>query len=1698
MSKYLTPFDKSLAEAFGLDTNPFDPAALREKFKNLIGSSEEEKKKRAEEDGQKIKPEISDSLKEVRVPGMPLRVKDITGLIKTFDSYFDKPQKEKSRQQLEDQKILGSDIINVYTLPDGNLATSSSDTVLREKLKQLNSPLKVKSRFLQIEKEKDLYDAEPDIPFLETFLIGRDAGLDRANISPAERIVRKTSNVLGESARAATAGLVRGAVVLPQLNQLAYKYGVGSIEYLLRKSELYGSGQVDFDELDAANTAAKIYSDQAEKFVKAVDEAMGVKEFGYSNRILMYTTDFAVPLNLPGKAAKVMALTGEVASDVYRITRGLPVYRPDPDDVTDLLRVTPVKPSPVGIGEEKELLNAFKEARRKNPWMTQSLKDFAKYSEKGKEILNRRAQLVNKAMDDLDVTYGKRPILERMRDRIKYGPQGYRKEARVADYPRGEKGEKAGELQPQYFFQRELTLEEKLAKITYDKVMRGQTVVGAGAIAGAWDYAFEGTEYKDLSYVMGLAGAFASPTATMKVVEKFFDTAFGGKYGLQQVGIPFVTIKRPESSETGRMVDVPLNLPSLLYGIGKFVNRQKLKSGEIENYNETDFARRVGAMAMGLPFYKAFLLDNKKAINEADGLTALEAATMFTQKEFKHLEKFAGEVMAYLPKKYLDSYAIAVKQGNELVEKIRNSEYGDKTAEFYLTLEQLAAGVRMNGFTAVLGKLLTDPDLKQASGNVKNVLTIFRTQHQELQDQVGYIQQALKDLMGGLDKSGDDFIELKRGADIIIASMKKNIDELQSTTDSLKQQYGITHKSTHFELEELLNSEVGFNLTTLLGRGLKDLDEISARENSFYGDIDNNFQTVYNEAEKAVDAKWNALDDALQDRNLDVDDFIESLESLKNQNLEQFGEILPLIKNKSAYMAFGNMTKNLTEGKQISYANNIDLFIRLARYNGLKDQDLNELIDIGRAINYNVTFEGGGKLAVKMDAGTGKFDLQGTLDDLDEFASSSGLTKEEYLRHLYAQLDVSNAADNVKFKKLFDPVVSAIDLHNLRKSFSRWSWNNKDRPAGQSIYDQTKVLDNIFDEHNIPELKEANAAYTAFKRVWHESFLGEKLKAHPEIGQQRPGFGIVKAQNKGIRDYLYSFFQGNIENIPKNKKLFDELFKDIKDDAGNVYGVKGIKDEVQKQLETILIDGVNLGRIRLGSSYDEKMRRIAAFKSNDLISDDVAEKLKMYVEFTDPVGNYKVSKELDTQIDDLNKFIKNIDDDQREALRNSTHADLEKINDLDSLFDYFFPQNGSSTYARTGAILEELGSKEAVDKFREVAGTAARRVDERRADLPEGESPVTLQDIDRNLQEISYGNIASETGSRFDVYLRTRLGIVPGQKLDPSDAKDAYTIDKLKKLRNGIVSTMIRRSVNVTSDRKAQLDLSQQQAKFKELNENKKHTISAFQLNSDFNIAEMMNMYDDVEESLRKIDGYIGENPEFTNEFTELLEAMIAVKGDVPSDFSALDLSSIPKGLTYPAALSRLYSGFRGVVSWRYLATEQIVREHQRAKHMMFHKILSDPEFLKKLKLIMDNKPINEKKFVDEFMEIMKTPGSRAVVYDADADDQANYDPTPTAIVDALRDNWLSSTLYLDELAKVMGIDTAMTGFTQKLYPPKNIAQGDLEYFPIEEPQGTLQSIVPIGVRRQVEKETFDIPENAQPSLGLNRLGPEEETFTID
>ena len=90
----------------------------------------------------------------------------------------------------------------------------------------------------------------------------------------------------------------------------------------------------------------------------------------------------------------------------------------------------------------------------------------------------------------------------------------------------------------------------------------------------------------------------------------------------------------------------------------------------------------------------------------------------------------------------------------------------------------------------------------------------------------------------------------------------------------------------------------------------------------------------------------------------------------------------------------------------------------------------------------------------------------------------------------------------------------------------------------------------------------------------------------------------------------------------------------------------------------------------------------------------------------------------------------------------------------------------------------------------------------------------------------------------------------------------------------------------------------------------------------------------------------------------------------------------------------------------------------------------------------------------------MLVTGSRAVVYDADAEDGKKYDPSPDEIVNALSEFWLSDPLL---------------AAAQTLYPPKDIVEGDLEYYKIDEPQGILQNILPIGVRRGLSESEIDV-----------------------
>ena len=207
------------------------------------------------------------------------------------------------------------------------------------------------------------------------------------------------------------------------------------------------------------------------------------------------------------------------------------------------------------------------------------------------------------------------------------------------------------------------------------------------------------------------------------------------------------------------------------------------------------------------------------------------------------------------------------------------------------------------------------------------------------------------------------------------------------------------------------------------------------------------------------------------------------------------------------------------------------------------------------------------------------------------------------------------------------------------------------------------------------------------------------------------------------------------------------------------------------------------------------------------------------------------------------------------------------------------------------------------------------------------------------------------------------------------------------------------------------------------------------------------------------------------------MRALIAIKGEIPEALADTDFGNIPKGLTTPAALSRIYSGMRGVVSWRYLATEQIVREHQRAKHLMFHKILSDPQFLETLSLVLDSTTISEKladTFVKSFMPIMKSAGARAVVYDpveGEGQYKVNKNPTNKQIAEQVKKIWFVGGMLSGPVAAIAKTQTT----------PKKLPQGEIEV-DINLPK-SLKDIAksPVRIRRGPEpgqKELFrNMPE---------------------
>ena len=1656
--KYLTPLDKS----------------MRTLFTSIFDDDEDEKKRKLEEDKNKEKPELKDddpNIFERLVNKLPAA------------KYYNQKTPQVPSQKAEDMKVLGGAFASTIIDEEGRImpfGAGSDDPDLLQKIEILNQPSRVLVRRNQAAEPEETIDRSGAI---ERFMLGTSPLDTDPLVSHNERLIRKTTDAVIDSAsgigRAVTIAGARGGAFIPQLSHLVNKYGMGTLEYAARNGIL--GDDVDYDRLWSANLGSQYYSDEAEKFVKAVEDTLDVDDLNFSEKILMYTTEYAIPINVVGTGAKAIKVMGEVASDTSRLVRGLPRRSQDPLIMGQLKKAIPVLPNYNEIKARGKLEKAYREELKRNPFGAQSFRDFEKHSEIAEQMMKDRIELskIIRQTGKLDAAYpkrGKLDVVGRIRDRLEY-PEGTRKVATGARVITKKDGTE--KIQKEMFIEQPLSYEQRLDKLTLKKVLNGQAVVGAGAISGAWDKTFEGTAYQDMSYMLGLAGAFATPSATTQALQHILDPILANKkFGVQFIGVPqsLYRLKDDIDDVSGQIVQRPLNLMTLLYGFGKVIGAEKRYKldpdqpaitglGQQRKYildedatpatfAESEYAQRITAAAMGLPIYKAILLDNKKRDPDLLNLTELELSTKYSAREFKAIENFVKDVLPFIPEHYIKSYQAMVDDGMQVIEKFRKSPYTpkDKFAEYNIALEQISGAILNNAMAGTLKQLLENKSLMSVFAGRDTVLAMFRIKQQEIQNSIGYVETAMNNLVKGLDEQQNNFEVLKRGASKIVNQSKNNVENLQSEIDSLKAEFKIRGAGRSKIAEEFIESPNGLDLKNTIGSSV-DKANIVLRQ-KFFKDAEEDILALYNKDSAEKDELWTALKGKTADNDINITEYVDSLLNLKQQEIEQYGGIASVLKNKNSHLSYGRVT-GFDLSEPIKFSSDIDIFVHTARHNALEkidSQDLNNIaadllnkewvdeIDIlkgNRRTNLKVN---DGKATNEMET----FSLTRTLENAEENANLSGMNRDDYVRLVLSMLKAPGEYAG-QLNKEFNYSMNALEMHNLRKSLNQWSWNNRKIKPGPSkeLYKLTNEVDNLFDAAGIPELEQANKFYKDYKRKWYEDFLGKKL-LKDEFYSDDP----ILAMQTDPEEYLLSFFRANDPEVAS--KLFFKMFP------------KDQQDKFRVRLERVLGDSVSRDGYDgiFGGSRIKRNLKLAKFEQAKLISKEYADKLKDYFELIDKTSKYNEGEALRRARVGLDEKLKRYSKAFDEALKNSEVGQVDaKIDDLDSLVDHLFPRAGNPTYAREFALSDEQA---------EVITDLEKGVDQTVAEIKRatGELPSTdIAKIDELVSKLRTAQIEDITGQRFEIFLKDVLEIKNNEPL--SKANEVM----LDQLYDGILSTFIRRSLNVTSKRKAHLDyihdrnlrnefinaaespkgrlVRRVQAHYTKAVLDESHIplkSGPFQLANDFDEVTLMTAYNNAGSSLKRIDELLGR--EKTNNFENMLQNLIAIKGEFADEAGAA-LDSIPKALTIPAALSRLYSGFRGVVSWRYLASEQIVREHQRAKHMMFHKLMTDPEFMSNVNLVLSKQKMStrqERKFVEDFMEIMKVSGARAVVYDPDAEDQVNYSPSSKQIVNALRDFWLIGPLFPD---------------------PKDLTQGDISYSTIEKPSGIVENILPIRQTRR-------------------------------
>ena len=1165
----------------------------------------------------------------------------------------------------------------------------------------------------------------------------------------------------------------------------------------------------------------------------------------------------------------------------------------------------------------------------------------------------------------------------------------------------------------------------------------------AGAVGmSLYDDWFKGTSAEPYRmFIGGIGGMFLAPSISVQMLGKTISKI---ETAAQTISAPLPGGKAMGLGEDRVGLGTILLLGGLLSrnlrrrkarefdASGNVVVKEEL---EQTRFGESKFEKRIIASLLGVPLHKAFSLSDAKPVmrtiirkdgsfgpgteplfprkivdkngkSVVSGLTHLDLAMNQRTKDMDTLTNLA----AFMEKNLSEEEILPIIQIFEAGEKlsVRLDELGADASSmerFMVTQEAIQKAIVSQVALGTYSKMIRDRKFQSMFGKgdfrLPEKVLLYNTllsSMQEAEENLHFLASRLKELaddpiaakemkefiirseemIANLSKSKDDFKEMvtiitgEKGAGSMLADFNHSI--IQKAVHGSPEDGGLSLNSKfRFDEEETVNS-VG----TVISPTAKSLED---HFDSAFGQIQASRLKIDEKVRQAYGFKNDASNPAHQafQETMDATPIFNALDDLRFKELDKEGINLQNILGddftQSGITQSSSLVLDITTYSRYLHLQNKDKEYLVSRLSEIIDNDIPVTLREG---SYKIGNTNTSTPIQHILEENGSLDLKGMLRNLEEYsvthAQAGGVKgQEEYLKRLLANLvpiEGSYAKSTHTFlNEILRRDLKIDDIFRMSEAFSTYGFTNSTKAKGVSTLNFNESLIKELDDLGITSMS-AEA-----KELWQRKLNIQKVLGK-EFTMQSDSIGTKSIKNN--YELLDLFFTRNSDLIVGNtttgtRGVYNDLFDPITLDGKTEKLFTTSKTEMNQ----ILSDHI---AVRILSEPNKFLRpsnysKIEALHSKGIVNDNTFNFIKDYKKnIYDKKKLASVTKEYKATEAKIQSNIKVILDAATEAqLSSSFMKGLSDVKSADDLVEFLTVSN---THMDTLPVISKSRVGTRLETLRkDIEGLFVNPKDdmvtiiENNPDIFTG--PNGQETYNRVLRIFEPVEQTERVVRRVDEFFEKIIGIPKGTRtITTAQRKD------LENFENLLHSTLADKAINTTNTRRSVFS------------KDKSGTLDVTAHSNDFGLGfdidpiAFANYFKDLRPVFNRIDELTG-NTARSKGLDDLFKAaVLATAKGVDTGQKLQDLiGTMGKGITIPAALSRLYAGLRGVVSWKYLAGEQMVRQRQLKEQELLVKLVTDPDLIRDLTVILQKGKLDTTRYEKLIKRIRNITGGRILAY---------------------------------------------------------------------------------------------------------------------